>query len=141
MVGRKGLEPSQIALSVPKTDASTNSAIAPQIKWFYILLKLFVQRQLLKNILIFPYNIKMIISPCISICKTDPSTGYCYGCGRNIEERKIWKNENTTDKWKEENLKIIKNRLTGWQLKSFEESYTYKIENGISLFKKNLKNE
>ena len=47
MVGRKGLEPSQIALSVPKTDASTISAIAPQIKTFYILLKLFVQRQLL----------------------------------------------------------------------------------------------
>jgi len=37
--------------------------------------------------------------------------------------------------------KIIKKRLTGWQLESFEESYTYKIENGISLFKKNLKNE
>ena len=31
--------------------------------------------------------------------------------------------------------------LMGWQLESFEESYTYKIENGISLFKKNLKNE
>jgi hypothetical protein len=28
---------------VPKTNASTNSAIAPQITWFYILLKLFVQ--------------------------------------------------------------------------------------------------
>ena len=42
---------------------------------------------------------------------------------------------------KKENLKIIKNRLTGWQLESFEESYTYKIENGISLFKKSLKNE
>ena len=41
--------------------------------------------------------------------------------------------------WKEENLKTIKDRLTGWQLESFEESYTYKIENGISLFKKNLK--
>ena len=26
---------------------------------------------------------KMIVSPCISICKTDPLTGYCYGCGRN----------------------------------------------------------
>ena len=39
------------------------------------------------------------------------------------------------------NLKTIKNRLTGWQLESFEESYTYKIKNGISLFKKNLKNE
>ena len=141
MVGRKGLEPSQIALSVPKTDASTNSAIAPQIMWFYILLKLFVQRQLLSIILIFPYNINMIISPCISICKTDPSSGYCYGCGRNNEEKKIWKLENTTDEWKKENLKIIRDRLTGWQLESFEESYTYKIENGISLFKKNLKNE
>ena len=29
----------------------------------------------------------MIVSPCISICKTDPSTGYCYGCGRNNEEK------------------------------------------------------
>jgi hypothetical protein len=28
---------------VPKTNASTNSAIAPQIMQFYILLKLFVQ--------------------------------------------------------------------------------------------------
>ena len=77
----------------------------------------------------------------LSICKTDPSTGYCYGCGRTNNEKRIWKIEDTTDEWKEENLKIIKKRLTGWQLKSFEESYTYKIENGISLFKKNLKNE
>ncbi len=30
----------------------------------------------------------MIISPCISICKVDPSTGYCYGCGRTNEEKK-----------------------------------------------------
>ena len=88
MVGRKGLKPSQIALSVPKTDASTNSAIAPQIQKVYILLKLFVQRHLLQIILFFLNNINMIISPCISICKTDPSTGYCYGCGRNSEEKK-----------------------------------------------------
>ena len=27
-------------------------------------------------------------------------------------------------------------RLNGWQLKSFKESYKHKIENGISLFKK-----
>ena len=47
----------------------------------------------------------MIISPCISICKTDPLTGYCYGCGRSNEEKKIWKDENTSEKWKEENLK------------------------------------
>ena len=83
----------------------------------------------------------MIISPCISICKTDPSTGYCYGCGRTTEERKIWKNTETTDQWKKDNIIQIKKRLAGWQLESFEESYTYKIENGISLFKKNLKNE
>ena len=80
----------------------------------------------------------MIISPCISICKTDPKTGYCYGCGRDNEEKKTWKLENTTDEWKQKNLEIIKNRLNGWQLESFEESYEYKIKNGISLFKKTL---
>ena len=82
----------------------------------------------------------MIISPCISICKTDPSTGYCYGCGRNNEEKKVWKLEDTTDEWKSNNLEEIKKRLSGWQLDSFNESYEHKINNGISLFKKNLKN-
>ena len=83
----------------------------------------------------------MIVSPCISICKTDPSTGYCYGCGRNNDEKKIWKSKDTTDEWKKENLDNIKDRLSGWQLDSFNESYQHKINNGISLFKKNLKNE
>ena len=83
----------------------------------------------------------MITSPCISICKTDPQTGYCYGCGRNNDEKKIWKLENTTEQWKNDNLMNIQKRLTGWQLKSFKDSYKYKIENGISLFKKNLNNE
>ena len=83
----------------------------------------------------------MIISPCISICKTDPKTGYCYGCGRSNDEKKIWKNRETSEQWKKENIEDIKKRLSGWQLKSFNESYTYKIENGISLFKKNLNNE
>jgi len=83
----------------------------------------------------------MIISPCISICKKDPSTGYCYGCGRNNDEKKLWKLEETTDEWKQNNLESIRKRLTGWQLDSFNESYKHKINNGISLFKKNLKNE
>ena len=83
----------------------------------------------------------MIISPCISICKTDPVTGFCYGCGRSNEEKKIWKLENTTNEWKTNNIKVIKTRLNGWQLKSFEQSYTYKQENGISLFKKKLNDE
>ena len=83
----------------------------------------------------------MIISPCISICRTDPKTGYCYGCGRSNDEKKIWKLENTSDEWKKKNITEIKNRLNGWQLESFEESYDCKIKNGISLFKKNLKDE
>ena len=82
----------------------------------------------------------MIISPCISICKTDPVTGYCYGCGRSDEDKKMWKDEKTTNEWKEKNLLEIKSRLKGWQLESFNESYDHKIKNGISLFKKqNLK--
>jgi len=80
----------------------------------------------------------MIISPCISICKTDPQTGYCYGCGRNNEEKKLWKLENTPNQWKNDNLNNIQKRLSGWQLESFKDSYKHKIENGISLFKKNL---
>jgi len=83
----------------------------------------------------------MIISPCISICRTDPKTGYCYGCGRSNDEKKIWKAEDTTDDWKDKNIKEIRSRLTGWQLESFNESYEYKIQNGISLFKKKLLNE
>ena len=80
----------------------------------------------------------MIVSPCISICKTDPLTGFCYGCGRNNEEKKIWKIQDTTDEWKTKNLIEIKKRLEGWQLESFDESYKHKIENGISLLKKEM---
>jgi len=83
----------------------------------------------------------MIISPCISICKTDPQTGFCYGCGRNNEEKKLWKLENTNDQWKNDNLANIKKRLAGWQLESFKNSYKHKIESGISLYKKSLNNE
>ena len=81
---------------------------------------------------------KEIISPCISICKTDPVSGYCYGCARTNDEKKLWKNENITKEWKEKNLKEITQRMTGWQLDTFKESYKHKLNNGISLFKKNL---
>lgn len=82
--------------------------------------------------------LKKIISPCISICKTDPVTGYCYGCARTDIEKKKWKNEDTSENWKEENIKILKSRMQGWQLDAFEQSYNYKIQKGISLFKKKL---
>ena len=78
-----------------------------------------------------------IISPCISICKTEPITGYCYGCARTNNEKKIWKDEKTSDDWKKENLENIKKRMKGWQLETFSESYKNKIKEGISLYKKN----
>ena len=81
---------------------------------------------------------KKIISPCISICRTDPLTGFCYGCARTNEEKKQWKDENIEDEWKEENLKIIIKRMQGWQLETFNESYNHKKIKGISLFKKKL---
>ena len=77
-----------------------------------------------------------IISPCISICKTDPVSGFCYGCARTDNEKKLWKDENTTNEWKEKNLKLLISRMKGWQLDTFKESYDYKVKQGISLFKK-----
>ena len=56
---------------------------------------------------------KEIVSPCISICKTDPVSGYCYWCARTNDEKKLWKIENTTEEWKEKNLKEITKRMTG----------------------------
>ena len=80
----------------------------------------------------------MIVSPCISICKTDPSTGYCYGCGRNNEEKKIWKNPDTQNKWKKENLNVLLSRMSDSQIKTFEKSYKEKLEFGKLVYSKNL---
>ena len=56
----------------------------------------------------------MIISPYISIYKTDPSMRYCYECGGSNEEKKTWKKEDKTDDWKKNNLEAIKkNYLAG----------------------------
>ena len=79
-----------------------------------------------------------IISPCISVCKTDPISGYCYGCARTDEEKKIWKDENTSYEWKENNLTELKERFSDWHLNAFEESYKSKVETGLSLIKKKL---
>tara|TARA_B100001057_G_scaffold130492_1_gene129509 strand:+ start:519 stop:782 length:264 start_codon:yes stop_codon:yes gene_type:complete len=81
---------------------------------------------------------KKIISPCISICRTDPVSGFCYGCARTNDEKRKWKDENVTHVWKEENLKTIVSRMKGWQLETFIESYNHKKTRGISLFKKKL---
>jgi len=82
-------------------------------------------------------NDQKIVSPCISICKTDYKTGYCYGCSRTDKEKIIWKDEKTSNQWKKGNINELIKRMTGWQLKSFKESYEHKIKTGISIFKKN----
>ena len=79
---------------------------------------------------------KEIISPCISICRTDPVSGYCYGCARTNEEKRLWKDEKISEEWKIKNLQAITKRMKGWQLDTFKESYGHKLKNGISLFKK-----
>ena len=81
-------------------------------------------------------NKEQITSPCISICKTDPRTGFCYGCGRTDAEKKTWKEEKTTVIWKKENLNKLMLRMSGWQLETFKASYEHKSKFGISLFKK-----
>ena len=77
-----------------------------------------------------------VVSPCISICRTDPITGYCYGCARTNEEKRLWKDEETDEKWKQGNLHLIITRMQGWQLETFKESFEHKKNKGISLFKK-----
>ena len=79
-----------------------------------------------------------VISPCISVCKTDPISGFCYGCGRSNDEKKTWKDENTTNEWKLSNIEELRSRLGGWQLEAFNESYKSKQESGLSLIKKKL---
>ena len=69
-------------------------------------------------------NDYQIISPCISICRTDPRTGYCYGCARTNEEKIISKIENTKITWKKDNLNLLIQRMSGWQLETFKESYS-----------------
>ena len=83
-------------------------------------------------------NGENIVSPCISVCKTDPISGFCYGCGRSDEEKKAWKDENTTNEWKLNNIQELRGRLDGWQLEAFNKSYKSKQESGLSLIKKKL---
>ena len=55
-----------------------------------------------------------------------------------MRKKKMWKLKETSEEWKKSNIISIQTRLSGWQLDSFKESYNHKVENGISLYKKNL---
>ena len=79
-----------------------------------------------------------ITPPCISVCKTDPMTGYCYGCARSADDKAMWKELSTTNEWKEDNLIKLRNRLSGWQQDAFNESYKNKVATGKSLIMQKL---
>ena len=81
---------------------------------------------------------KNIISPCINVCKSDPITDYCYGCGRTNEDKRNWNDPNTSNKWKISNLEIIKNRLSSWQKEAWNKSYDHKKTTGNSLLKEKI---
>ena len=81
---------------------------------------------------------KEIVTPCMSVCKTDPISGFCYGCGRTDEDKKMWKDPGTSNEWKIENLELLRSRLNGWQLEAFDKSYSFKKEKGITLIKQKL---
>ena len=81
---------------------------------------------------------EIIITPCISVCKSDPITDFCYGCGRTSEDKKKWNNPSTSNEWKKSNLDLTRNRLNGWQQEAWDKSYAYKKETGMTLIKKKL---
>jgi len=83
-------------------------------------------------------NENKIISPCITVCKTDPISGFCYGCGRSSQDKSMWSNPETNDNWKKENLIIIRERLSGWQQIAFDKSYDNKKKTGLSLIKEHI---
>ena len=80
---------------------------------------------------------KTVISPCISICKSDPLTNYCYGCARTPEEKKMWKDENTTHEWKFNNLKEIKKTNARLAIKTLKNPIVTKLKMVFHYLKKN----
>ena len=44
----------------------------------------------------------------------------------------------TIESEKEQNIKELTRRMTGWQLETFKESYSNKLRTGLSLFKQSL---
>ena len=75
-----------------------------------------------------------LFDPCIGLCKSDPVTGYCYGCACTLQDRNQWTN-GASDTWKSKNLHDIKRRLSNsWPLNSWMTNYKYKQEKGESLF-------
>ena len=86
-------------------------------------------------------NKELTVNPCINVCKSDPITDYCYGCGRSSEDKKLWNQPDTSEEWKRSNIELLKDRLTGWQKEAWEKSYYNKKTKGNSLLKEKILNQ
>tara|TARA_B100000900_G_scaffold306988_1_gene265617 strand:+ start:892 stop:1158 length:267 start_codon:yes stop_codon:yes gene_type:complete len=75
-----------------------------------------------------------IVSPCVSLCGVNED-GFCPGCGRTLEERKIWKKENPDNEWKLKNIEDAIARLDEQALDHFHASYEFKKKHGLSIKK------
>lgn len=75
-----------------------------------------------------------ILSPCVSLCNVNED-GFCPGCGRTLQERKIWKKENPTNEWKKQNIQDATSRLDEVALDHFNMSYAFKEKHGLSIKK------
>ena len=51
-------------------------------------------------------------------------------------KKKIWKNPDTSENWKKENLNSLKKRMSKSQLSIFEKSYNEKLEFGKLVYSK-----
>ena len=51
-----------------------------------------------------------IPSPCMKVCIFDQESGYCLGCSRTADEVEKWGLHDTSDEWKLQNLKDLKER-------------------------------
>ncbi len=51
-----------------------------------------------------------IDSPCVKICIFDTESGYCLGCSRTADEVEMWGKPETSNEWKLQNLKDLKER-------------------------------
>ena len=59
-------------------------------------------------------------------------TGYMKALIVELEvkiKKKMWKEKNTSNTWKENNLREARSRLSGWQLQTFLSSYESKKKN------------
>ena len=50
----------------------------------------------------------------------------------------MWSDPTTSNEWKKNNLKLIRERLSSWQQEAWDKSYANKIKTGNSLFKEKI---